>query len=255
MSIHAFDAPYFEAEGLGVTFVGNPALAIDFSGADASRLRASLAAGPDDPILTVLPGSRRSEIANVLPAFEAAIDLLKSERPELHVVLPAAPTVAPLVKAQVAGWRHRAHVIEDEVGKRDAMRAATVALACSGTVTTELALAGAPMVIGYRLGAVSYAILKRLIRTRYIALLNIAAGKMVAPELIQDACNGPALAREVALRLDDPALRERQRAEQDAALDSMGRGGPDPSEAAAEVVERFLRSAAELREAPADSWN
>jgi len=124
------------------------------------------------------------------------------------------------------------------------MRAATVALACSGTVTTELALAGTPMVIGYRLGAITHAILKRLIRTKYIALINIAAGRMIAPELVQDACNGSALAREVALRLDDPALRERQRADQDAALDTMGRGGRDPAEVAAEVVEGFLRQPA-----------
>ena len=96
------------------------------------------------------------------------------------------------------------------------------------------------MVIGYRLGGATYAILKRLIRTQYIALINIAADAMIAPEMIQDACNGPALARQVALRLDDPALRERQIAQQFAALDKMGRGGPDPSEAAADVVLKFL---------------
>jgi lipid-A-disaccharide synthase len=116
------------------------------------------------------------------------------------------------------------------------MKAATVALACSGTVTTELALAGCPMVVGYRLGPMTYAILKRLIRTKYITLFNIAAQDFVAPEFVQDACNGPALAAAVAARLDDPALRARQIARQDAALEKMGRGGPDPSEAAAEAV-------------------
>ena len=121
------------------------------------------------------------------------------------------------------------------------MKTATVALACSGTVTTELALAGCPMVIGYRLAPLTYAILKRLIRTRYVSLLNIAAQDFVAPELIQADCNGPALAREVALRLDDPALRTRQVERQDQALLRMGRGGPDPSEAAAEAVLALAR--------------
>jgi lipid-A-disaccharide synthase len=71
-------------------------------------------------------------------------------------------------------------------------------------------------------------------------LLNIAAGRPVAPEMIQGDCNGPALAAVLAERLDDPALRERQVAAQYAALDKMGRGGPDPSEAAADSVLKLL---------------
>jgi len=240
LSIHAFDAPYFEAEGLPVTFVGNAALTLDFSPADPARLRAQIGAGPEEPILLVLPGSRPAEIERVMPAFEAAVRLLKADRPGLHVVIPAAPTVAEAVKLRVAGWPHRAHVVEGETGKLDAMKAATVALACSGTVTTELALAGVPMVVGYRIGPVTYAIVRRLIRTKYITLFNIAAGEAIAPELIQAQCDGPRLAAEVARRLDDPVLRERQVAAQFAALDKMGRGGPDPSEAAAAAVLKIV---------------
>lgn len=241
LSIHAFDAPWFEAHGLPVTFVGNSALKVDFSDADPTRLRARIGARAEDQILLVLPGSRPGEIERVMPAFEDAVRLLKDRRPDLQVVIPAAPTVAETVKARVAGWTHRAYVIEGEAGKRDAMKAATVALACSGTVTTELALAGAPMVVGYRLGALSHAILTRLLRTRYITLFNIAAQALVAPELVQSQCNGPNLAREVAMRLDDPQLRARQVAAQYVALDKMGRGGPDPDEAAADAVLKVLR--------------
>jgi lipid-A-disaccharide synthase len=240
LSIHAFDAPYFEAEGLPVTFVGNSALSLDFSKADPKRLRTQIGAGAADPILLVLPGSRPGEIERVLPAFEDAVRRLKAKRPDLHVVIPAAPTVAEMVKARVAGWPHRAHVIEGDEAKLDAMKAATVALACSGTVTTELALAGVAMVVGYRLGPVTYAILQRLIRTRYITLFNIAAQAFVAPELVQAECTGPKLAREVALRLDDAELRNRQVLAQYAALDRMGRGGPDPSEAAADAILKVL---------------
>lgn len=242
LSIHAFDAPWFEAVGLPVTFVGNAALNVDFSQADPERLRRAIGAAPEDPILLVLPGSRPSEIQRVLPAFEDAVTLLKAHRPNLQVVVPAAPTVAEMVRAQVAGWPHRAHVIEGDEAKRDAMKAATVALACSGTVTTELALAGAPMVVAYRLGPVTYALLKGLIRTKYITLFNIAAQAFVAPELVQGRCNGPELAREVAKRLDDPQMRRAQVEAQYAALDRMGRGGPDPSEAAADAVLKLAAS-------------
>lgn len=240
LSIHAFDAPYFEAEGLPVTFVGNSALSLDFSEARPERLRAEIGAGAADPILLILPGSRPAEIERVLPTFEAAAAQLKAERPDLHLVIPAAPTVADMVKASVAGWSHRAHVLEGEAAKLDAMKAATVALACSGTVTTQLALAGVPMIVAYRIGPVTYAILKRLVRTRFITLFNIAADTAVAPELIQDECNGPALAAEVARRLDDDVLRRAQVRAQYAALDVMGRGGPDPDDVAAEAVLKLL---------------
>lgn len=233
LSIHVFDAPYFEAEGLPVTFVGNSALNLDLSQADGARLRADLGIAPNAPVLLVLPGSRPGEISRVLPPFAEAVGILKTERPDLQVVIPAAPTVAEAVRAQASSW---AHVVEGDNAKLDAMKAATVALACSGTVTTELAMAGVPMVVGYRLGALTHAILKRLIRTPYITLFNIAAQAFVAPELVQDECNGPALAREVAKRLDDPALRRAQAEAQWAALSKMGRGGPDPSEVAADAV-------------------
>lgn len=240
LTIHGFDAPYFEKEGLPTTFVGNPALAKDFSKADPARLRAAIGAGADDLILLVLPGSRPAEIKLVMPAFEQAVNLLKDQRPNLHVVIPAAATVAEAVKARVAGWPYRAHVIEDEQLKDDAFVAATVALACSGTVTTELALAQAPMVIGYRLGAMTYGILKLLFKPPWITMFNIAAGEFVAPEFVQDECNGPALAAAVAQRLDDPDFRARQIVSQDAALAKMGRGGPDPSEIAADTVLKLL---------------
>ena len=240
LAIHSFDVPFFEREGLATTFVGNSALARNTGGADPDRLRAAIGAGPQDPILLVLPGSRPSEIRRVLPPFEAAAGLLYAQRPQLRIVVPAASTVAESVKVKVAGWPFPAHVIEDEALKFDAMAAATVALACSGTVTTELALAGCPMVIGYRVGEVTYQILRHLVRTRFITLFNIAADAAVAPELIQNDCTGPALAAAVAARLDDPALRAAQIAAQNAALEKMGRGGPDPSIKAAEVVAQLL---------------
>ena len=242
LTIHAFDAPFFEREGLPVTFVGNPALARDFSKADPARFRASLGAGPGDPILLVLPGSRPGEVARLMPPFGAAVNILKAARPGLFIVVAAAETVAPAVKARVSGWG-RALVIEGGAARLDAMRAATVALACSGTVTTELALAGCPMVVAYRLDMLSHLIVKPLIRTPYVTLFNVAAKAFVAPELIQSRCNGPALAREIALRLDDPALRAGQVAAQNAAIEIMRGGIDDPAGAAADAVIDALRQA------------
>lgn len=240
MTIHSFDAPYFERAGLATTFVGNPSLARDVSSADGARFRGAIGAAADTPILLMLPGSRPSEIARVMPPFEAAAGLLLDERPNLRVAVAIAPTVEAQVRARLAAWGRPVAIIEGEAAKFDAMKGASVALACSGTVTTELALAGCPMVVGYRLGKVTYRLAQLVIRTRWITLLNVAAGEAVAPEFIQDACNGADLARALAARLDDPELSARQVAAQNAALDKMGRGQPDPSERAAAVVLEIL---------------
>jgi lipid-A-disaccharide synthase len=234
MTLFDFEARYFQAEGVTTTCVGNPALR-RFQ-ADPERLRAATGAGPDEPILLVLPGSRPGEIKRVMPALEDAAMRLKNERPGLHLVVGAADTVAGLVKARVAGWRHRPHVIEGEQLKLDAMRAATLALACSGTVTTELAVAGCPMIVAYRGHPATAVVARMVLRTRFFTLFNIAADHAVAPEFLQERCNGPAIAAEAAALLDDPARRAAQVAEQTAALAKLGLGDGDPFEAAANVV-------------------
>ena len=183
--------------------------------------------------------SRPSEIRRVLPPFAEAVAKLQAARPDLQVIIPAAPTVAGAVHSAVEAWAIKPHIVEGDRAKYDAMKAATVALACSGTVTIELALAGCPMVVAYRIDGLTYALVNWLVR-RPITLFNIAAKSMVAPEFIQEDCTGTLLAAAVAERLDDPALMAAQAAKQLAALDIMGRGGPDPSIAAAEAVVRIV---------------
>ncbi len=247
LTLHRFDAPYFEREGLATTFVGSTALTKSFRGADPSRLRAHIGAKPTDPILLVLLGSRPGEIKRLGPSFGEAVRRLAADHPTLKVVAPVAGAVADQVQAQTATWPVQPLLIEDEDLKDDAFVAATCALACSGSVTTELALAGCPMVVGYRLGALTHAILKRLITTRYITLFNIAAGREVAPELVQDRCTGAALAAAAAVLLNDPEHRRAQIDGQNAALEIMGRNEiGDPAERAADAVIDVLKGRGRL---------
>jgi lipid-A-disaccharide synthase len=245
LSILGFDAPYFERHGLAVTNVGNPALRRSMHDADPERARDLLGAGKDDPVLLVLPGSRLSEVQRLMAPFGEAVARLKQTRPNLRVALAAAPSVAEAIREEASRWTYQPHLVEGEGAKQDAMRAADVALACSGTVTTELAIAGCPMVVAYRVSPLSAVLIRLMIKTRYITLLNIAADRAVAPELIQKHCNGPELAAALAARLDDPRLRASQAAEQTAALALMGsRDGPDPSEKAADAVIGLLAARA-----------
>jgi lipid-A-disaccharide synthase len=239
MTLFDFERRYFEAEGLAATCVGNPALR-RFQ-ADPERLRAAIGAAPDEPILLVLPGSRPGEIKRVLPALEDAAMRLKAGRPRLHLVVGAADTVAAQVKARVAEWRHPAHVVEGEQNKLDAMRAATLALACSGTVTTELAVAGCAMVVAYRGHPATAVVARMVLRTRFFTLFNIAADRAIAPEFLQEHCNGREIAAAAAALLDDPSRRADQVAAQTAALAKLGLSDDDPFERAAEVVLTLAR--------------
>ena len=242
LCIVAFEVPIFEAAGAKVTFVGHPGASHDFTAADPARLRAAMGAGAEAPILLVLPGSRASEIDRMLPVFGEAARLLKAERPFLQVAVVAAPTVAGIVRARVAGWPFPTFMVEGQAEKDDAMAAATVALACSGSVTAELAAAGAPMVVGYRVGPVTHAIIKRIVRTRFATLFNIAADAMIAPELLQYDCTGARLAQELALLLDDAGLRRRQVQAQGEALLKLGRVDGQPADRAAAAVLDVLSS-------------
>ena len=241
LSIIAFEVPQFEAAGAPTTFVGHPALDADIPPGDGEGFRKSIGVGPADPVLLVLPGSRRSEIERLMGPFGEAMEILKATRPSLQVVLAPAPTVADQVRARTVEWPFPVRLLDDPQARRDAMAGADVALACSGTVTTELAVAGCPMVVAYRLDPLSYRIAKRIGRTRFVTLINIAADEAIAPEFIQIDCTGPKLAEALASRLDDPDFRARQIEAQTRALDGLGGRGEAPAKRAADAVLEMLK--------------
>ena len=207
----------------------------------ASPARRGIAADAD--LLLVLPGSRPSEIRLMTPVYEGAVAQLKRARPALEVAVVAAGTVADDVAGRIASWPFRVHLVS-ETEKYDAMKAATVALATSGTVSTELALAGAPMVIGYRFQPLSYAIMKPFFTGKYATLFNHAADEEIARELIQNDATPEKVAAEVERLLADPEARRTQAERQTAALDLMGRNAPDPSSLAADAVLRVIAARA-----------
>lgn len=235
LALYSFDAPWFVKEGLPTTVVGSQALHIDMSGADPEQFRARRNLTMEQPLLLILPGSRPSEIRLMAPVYQQAAARLTAERPDLAVAVVAAGTVARDVAERVERWPFRAHLV-NEPDKYAAMKAATVAMATSGTVSTELALAGVPMVIGYRFAPVSYAIMKPFFTGKYATLFNHAADAEIARELIQSDATPERFVEEVGRLLDDPQARADQSARQTAALDRMGREGRDPSDIAAEAV-------------------
>ena len=140
--------------------------------------------------------------------FADAVVALKQAVPELAIISPVADSVAKDVGA-AAGVDPRLNeiILLPEKSKLDAMACATVALACSGTVTTQLACAGVPTVVAYRLSGFSYVIIRSMIKLKYMSMVNIAADKALMPEFVQSAVKGDALAQALIPYLTDTKKR------------------------------------------------
>ncbi|WP_306028913.1 lipid-A-disaccharide synthase [Stappia sp. MMSF_3263] len=179
------------------------------------------------PVLLVLPGSRRSEVTRLLADFRGTVDILKAERPDLRVLLPAVPRLLPHIEQEVAHWRYPPEIVTGEAGKLAAFRCAHAALAASGTVSLELAISGVPMAIAYKLDWF-YRRIKDLNRFLPIAsvtsmvLPNIILGENVVPEFLDDDANPRTLADAVRPLLADSPQR-RVQVEAFARLDEMMR--------------------------------
>lgn len=243
LALLPFETPFFERYGLQARFVGHPALerGARMIGGATFRERHSIA--PDRPLLAVLPGSRTNEIRFILPAFKDAVRLLADDIPGLFCVLPTVPHVAQKVRDAAADWPTPVVVVERETEKYAAFDAADVAMAASGTVTTELALAHTPMVVGYKVGWLTYFLSKPLMNVKYATLINLILNRPAIPEFLQAECTPEMIADGVKRLLIDAGARSRQLADIDEALTALGRGGESPSLRAA-------RALLELADAP-----
>lgn len=239
LCIHAFEQPFYEKWGLPTTVIGNPALGRLGQG-DGAAFRARHHIPPDAKVIGVLPGSRRAEIRRVAPTlFEAARQLYFDDMPRRQVICVEAPSIAQELEALTGPMVFPfTTVTEDE--KADAFAAMDVALACSGTVTTELAEQGAAVIVGYRLGAITYKLATTfLLKTKYITLLNVAAGEEVAPEFVQDRLTAVNV-RDAARRLlNNSAALTEQLSKQKAALKVMAGPGRPAAQIAAETILRL----------------
>ena len=239
MTIHSFDAPYFEKHGLPVSYVGNPMFDTDYRQGDGAGLRRELGIDPKDEVVSVFFGSRLSEIQQLAKPFADAVTQLKSERPRLKFISPVSESIATDVNAAAGeDLRLQNIILLPEARKFDVFAASNVALACSGTVTTQLACAGVPSVVSYRLNGLTYAVAKRLYKPSYISIVNIAADAPLMPEFIQHEVTGANLANAVTAYLNDDALRKEASAKLIAQTDAMkGKGGAASERAALTVLD------------------
>lgn len=235
-----FEPAFFARHGLPAAFVGHPVLESGADTGDAARFRARHALPPEARLVTFMPGSRRTEVSRLLPVLEATLRRLPLG---IVPVVPIAAPVAEAVRAGTTDWPVAPILVTETAEKHDAFAASAAALTKSGTSTLELALAGVPMVVTYRVNPLSAAIARRLIKVRYASILNIIAGQAVVPELLQQESTPDGLAGVLRGLLDDPAQAAAQRAAVAGPLASLRpAGGVLPSEAAAREVLSLLRA-------------
>jgi lipid-A-disaccharide synthase len=202
---------------------------------DATPLTERLNAAPGQPVLVVLPGSRRSEVAKLMGPFGDAIAALRAEGITPVVVVPVVEHVRDLIEQATATWAVEPHFVTTEDDKFRAFKIADAALAASGTVTLELALAGTPMVVAYRLDSVAWS-LRFLMKARSIVLANLVLEENAFPELLQHDVNGQKLAATILPLLRDTPERRAQLAALERIPEKMQLHGASPSEIAARIV-------------------
>jgi lipid-A-disaccharide synthase len=236
-----FEPEYFARHGLPAVFVGHPVLESGAGDGDGARFRAAHGLAPDAPILVLMPGSRRSEVARLLPVLAETLGLLTPTLPGLIAVLPVASAVAGTVRAATAAWPVPPIIVSAIKAKHDAFAAASAAVTKSGTSTLELALAGVPMVVTYRVNPLTAMIARRLVKIRFAAMVNLLADRELVPELIQQDSTAAKLAAAVRPLLADKQAGAAQRAAVAPVLASLAAPSGTPSQAAAAQVLELLR--------------
>ena len=197
LALLPFEPAFFEGAGVRCRFVGHPVVEYGADKADGAAFRQAHGIEAEQTLICVLPGSRRSEVTRLAADFAGTLEILARDDPSLTAVVPTVPGVAALVRDLSAGWPVRTVVVEGRDDKYAAMAASNAAIAASGTVTLEIALARVPMVVAYRLSLVTAALFRPFMRVRYVNLINLILDREVIPERLQFQCKPAILAAEI----------------------------------------------------------
>ncbi|MEC7488446.1 MAG: lipid-A-disaccharide synthase [Pseudomonadota bacterium] len=242
MTLLPFEAPYFEKEGLATTFVGHPVLSGEAGNGDGTSFRQDNCIGKNALVVCVLLGSRSGEIKRLASVFREVAANVVTNFPEAVFLFPVGSSVEELVLKIANTWPGRKIVVAQNAKKFDAMAASDAAMAASGTVSLELAMARVPHVIAYRLNGLTVAIVRMLhgVNQKYVNLINILLNRHVVPEFIQSRCRQNLIAPSLLELINNPEARRRQMDEFNNALKLLLPDSGSPSNAAADVVFSIL---------------
>lgn len=235
LALFPFEPPLMRSAGMSCDFVGHPVVAEPLATAgEIKKFRSDHGIG-EDPVILLLPGSRKGEVSRLTPIFGHVFSRLNDSHPRLRAVLPVAPNVAADVAAEVVDWPHPPILVDggDVVAKRAAFGAADVALAASGTVSLELAAAATPMVIAYDMNWLTRQILKRMLLTDTVTLVNLVSESRTVPEFLGARCRSELIVPAIENLLNHPKAQQKAMA---LTMKRLGQGEEAPGLRAAKSV-------------------
>ncbi|MEE2954932.1 MAG: lipid-A-disaccharide synthase [Pseudomonadota bacterium] len=242
LTLLPFEPPYFESAGLSATFVGHAALEISLASLNRNKFKKRHNISEKSVVLCLLLGSRKKEVSRHIGPFREAAEILYKEYPELVVVLPTIKSVKSVVQRKVSSWEIPFLIVDEEQERFEAMFAAKVALAVSGTITLELALTKTPFVVGYKTNPITYLIVYWLIKVKFVTVINILLKREAVPELLQGACTGIRLANSLKNLIKNKRASVAQLDAANYAIDLMKNEGELPSQLAAHTVLQVIES-------------
>ncbi len=231
-----FEKPFFEKAGIPCTIVGHPVIERkkQIKGGDAFRARHEISSSA--PIICLLPGSRLNEVTRLMPIFGEVAYRLREIYSDAQFVLPVVPHMTDIVAQQLETWRLQPHIVTGDADKFAAFDASTLAVAASGTVSLELALARVPTVIAYRVDPLTAFVARRIITSKYVNLVNLIVDAPAIPELLQEDCTADAVFTQADALLSSEEARQKQLSAMDEAMAGLGLGRDAPSMRAADAM-------------------
>lgn len=248
LALLPFEPLYFRDVGLACTYVGHPVIDSGADNGDGTRFRAAHGIAPEEMVLTVLPGSRLGEVGRLMPVFGETLRRVAAALGGFRVAVPTVETVAAAVAAGVRDWPGRPIVLRGDAAKYDAFAASRAALAASGTVALELAMARVPMTVGYRLSRPTEIVLDRVLKVRQVNLVNLIVGRPIVAEHLGPDCTAERLSATLIGLIRDERVRAAHREGYDAAMRLLGVGDLSPSLKAADKILEIIAARRQLRE-------
>jgi len=237
LCLHSFDPPYFTRHGLDVRHVGNPVLDQDYSKGDAEFIRNKYGLESDKRTIGIFFGSRNNEVERLGEVFLRTAKHLKATYNNVQFISPVANSIRNNLE-NLTGNQSLGITLIEQADLIDSFAAMDVALACSGTITSQLAAAGVPTIVAYKLSPATYHIAKHIFKPEYISLVNIAANTDLMPEYVQSTVTTRNLTASIQIFLDDENFRKcRGQALIEQASLMKAKGGSASERAASAIID------------------
>lgn len=241
LTLFPYEPKYFTPYGLDTQFVGHPVIESEVILAKGDDFRKKYNIPTDKKIITVLPGSRKTEVAKLLPVFIESAKELRDGENNFYFVIPTVKTVAKTVKEMVEKSGLPMLIVETQEDRYGAFRASSVAIAASGTVALELAICDIPHIIAYKVSAFSAMLVRKFLHIQFVNLSNILLGREIVPELLQERCVKGNIRNYIQELLRHEDLYEKQISGFAKVREILGQGIQTPSQNACDIILKIIK--------------